>query len=77
LVQVSDYTLGTMDMPNRCAIGDGDVPVEALLALLLDAGYAGPIELEFLGPRIEEEGYRGPIRRSLERLGDMLGRLGA
>jgi len=49
LVQICDYKLGTFDMPNRCAIGDGDIPVERLLGLLLDAGYEGPFDLEILG----------------------------
>ena len=56
LVQISDYRLGTFDMPNRCAIGDGDVPVERLMATVLEAGYQGPFDLEILGPRIEDEG---------------------
>ena len=77
LVQISDYKLGTVDMPNRCAIGDGDIPVERLLAITLDAGYEGPFDLEILGPRIEEEGYRGPIVRSVERASAILERLGA
>jgi|SRR5436190_603448 len=76
LVQIDDYKLGTFDMPNRCAVGDGDVPVERLMGLLLDAGYDGPFDLEILGPRIEAEGYRAPIARSLERAGEMLERLG-
>ena len=31
LVQIDDYKLGTFDIPNRCAIGDGDIPVERLM----------------------------------------------
>ncbi len=77
LVQIGDYKRGTFDIPNRCAIGDGDIPVERLLGMLLDAGYRGPFDLEILGPRIEEEGYRAPILRSVERAGEMLERLGA
>lgn len=77
LVQIDDYKLGTYDMPNRYAIGDGDIPVERLLGMVLGAGYQGPFELEILGPRIEEEGYRAPIIRSLERATEMLDRLGA
>jgi len=76
LVQIDDYKLGTFDMPNRCAVGDGDIPVERLMGLLLDAGYEGPFDLEILGPMIEAEGYRAPIERSLERAGEMLERLG-
>lgn len=77
LVQIGDYQLGTFDIPNRCAIGDGDVPVERLLAMVLDAGYEGPFDLEILGRRIEEDGYRASILRSVERTGQMLERLGA
>ena len=44
-------------MPNRCAVGDGDIPVERLMGMVLDAGYEGAFDLEILGPRIEEEGY--------------------
>jgi sugar phosphate isomerase/epimerase len=77
LVQIGDYKLGTYDIPNRCAVGDGDIPVERLLAMMLAAGYEGPFDLEILGPRIEEEGYRAPILRSVERAGDILERLGA
>jgi sugar phosphate isomerase/epimerase len=76
LVQICDYKLGTFDMPNRCVIGDGDIPVERLMRLVLDAGYDGPFDLEILGPRIEEEGYRASIARSLQRAHEMLGRLG-
>jgi sugar phosphate isomerase/epimerase len=77
LFQVGDYKLGTFDMPNRSAIGDGDIPVERLVDLALSAGYQGAFDLEILGPRIEEEGYRAPIARSLEAASDMLWRLGA
>ena len=77
LVQICDYKLGTFTMPNRCAIGDGDIPVERLVGMMLDAGYAGPFDLEILGPRIEEEGYRGPIARSVQRASEMLERFGA
>jgi sugar phosphate isomerase/epimerase len=77
LVQISDFALGTLDTPNRAAIGDGDVPVERVLGGLLDAGYAGALDLEILGPRIEKEGYASAIRRSLERAGEILARLGA
>jgi sugar phosphate isomerase/epimerase len=77
LVQICDYKIGTFDTPNRGAVGDGDIPVERLLRMLLDAGYEGVFELEILGPRIEEEGYRTPIARSVERASEILARLGA
>ncbi len=77
LVQIGDYKLGTFNIPNRCAIGDGDIPVERLMGMVLDAGYEGAFDLEILGPVIEEEGYRAPIARSLERATEMLDRFDA
>jgi sugar phosphate isomerase/epimerase len=77
LVQIGDYKLGTYDIPNRCAIGDGDIPVERLLGMVLDAGYEGHFDLEILGPTIDAEGYRAPIARSVERATKILDRLGA
>lgn len=77
LVQVCDYKLGTFDMPNRSVVGDGDLPIERLLSSILEVGYRGQFEIEILGPRIEEEGYRSSIARSVERTSDLLERLGA
>lgn len=77
LVQMSDFQIGTRTSPNRSAIGDGDVPLEKLLGLILDAGYEGMFDLELIGPKIEAEGYLPATRRSLERVSKMLDRLGA
>jgi sugar phosphate isomerase/epimerase len=77
LVQISDYELGTHDTPNRSVVGDGDIPLERLIAILLDAGYEGMFDLELLGPKIEAEGYLSATRRSLERATEILDRLGA
>jgi len=76
LVQISDYEIGTLDTPNRSVIGDGDVPLERLVAMVLDAGYDGLFDLEIIGPRIAAEGYLSATRRSLERMTEMLDRLG-
>ena len=77
LVQICDYKIGTLDTPNRVAIGEGDIPIERMIAMMLDAGYEGVFELEILGPKIEAEGYRAPIQRSVERASEILHRLGA
>jgi sugar phosphate isomerase/epimerase len=77
LVQIADHKIGTRDTPNRSVIGDGDIPLERLIAMLLDAGYEGMFDLELIGPRIEAEGYLSATRRSLERASEMLDRLGA
>lgn len=75
LVQISDFVLGTLDTPNRAVVGDGDVPLERLLGMLIEAGYGGAFDLEILGPRIEEEGYASAIRRSADRASAILDRL--
>jgi sugar phosphate isomerase/epimerase len=77
LVQIADMELGTRVWPSRCVIGDGAIPLERILAMLLDAGYEGMFDLEQLGPKIEDEGYLPATRRSLERLSEMLARVGA
>lgn len=56
LVQVADFVLGTCATPDRAVPGDGDVPIARQLRWLADAGYAGTVELELLGPRITAEG---------------------
>ena len=77
LVQVSDYAVGTTTTPDRLVPGDGDIPLDRILGHVLEAGYEGAFELELVGPRIEAEGYASAITRSVERLGALLGRLGA
>ena len=44
--------------------------------MALDAGYDGLFDLEIIGPRIEAEGYLPATRRSLERMSEMLDRIG-
>jgi sugar phosphate isomerase/epimerase len=77
LVQVCDYLLGTFDTPNRVVPGDGDIPLARLLTTLLEAGYRGAFDLEVLGPRIEDEGYPSAVRRSVERMNEILVEVGA
>lgn len=62
-VQVSDFVIGSLCTPDRAVPGDGDIPLGAIVAALLAAGYGGPFELEMVGPRIEAEGYEPAIRR--------------
>jgi sugar phosphate isomerase/epimerase len=77
VVQISDYVIGTPRTGDRVVPGDGDIPLERLIAMVLDAGYQGAFDLEVMGPRIEAEGYRSVLRRSVEAVSEMLDRLGA
>lgn len=77
LVQISDFVLGTLDTPNRVVLGDGNVPLERLVGMLIEAGYAGSFDLEIMGPRIEDEGYVSSIQRSTDYASAILDRLRA
>jgi sugar phosphate isomerase/epimerase len=77
LVQVSDFVIGTTETGNRAVPGDGDIPLQRLVGMVLDAGYTGAFDLEILGPRIEEEGYRPAVARSVAWLSELLRRVGA
>ena len=77
LVQIGDFQIGTTSSPNRSVIGDGDIPLERLMAMILDAGYTGMFDLELIGPKIEAEGWFSATRRSLEAASEILGRIGA
>jgi sugar phosphate isomerase/epimerase len=76
LVQIGDFQIGTTSSPNRSVIGDGDIPLERLMAMILDAGYTGMFDLELLGPKIEDEGWFSATRRSLEAASEILARIG-
>jgi sugar phosphate isomerase/epimerase len=73
-VQVSDYAVGTLSTPNRLVPGDGDIPLARIIGHVLDAGYEGVFDLELVGPRIEDEGYRSAISRSCDYLSQLLAR---
>lgn len=76
LVQVSDYVVGSFDTPNRAVPGDGVVPIERMLGVVVNAGYGGAVDIEVIGPRIETEGYAAAITRSAAYVSDILDRLG-
>jgi sugar phosphate isomerase/epimerase len=77
LTQISDYVIGTTRTGDRAVPGDGDVPLERLVAMVLDAGFEGAFDLEVMGPRVEEEGYPSAVRRSVDQATALLTRLGA
>jgi sugar phosphate isomerase/epimerase len=72
LVQVSDAVPGTAQRFDRAVPGDGDLPLDWWISALLQVGYEGVFELEFLGPRIEQEGYGQAIARGVAHLSRLL-----
>ena len=77
LVQLSDYIIGTLATPDRAVPGDGDIPFDRIVGLLLAAGYPGAFDLELIGPRIEAEGYETAVPRAVQAVELLLARLGA
>ena len=74
-VQFADAIFGTRDEPppgGRAVPGDGDLSIPRFLEAALDGGYAGPFELEMVGPKIETEGHEPALRRAVERSTEML-----
>lgn len=76
LVQVSDYVLGDRSLPNRAVPGDGTIPLERIIAMLLEQGYGGAFDIELVGPRIDAEGHFAATRRAADRLSEILVKLG-
>jgi len=77
MVQLSDFVIGTSQTGDRAVPGDGDIPLEYLVEMVLEAGFEGAFDLELMGPRIEDEGYGSVIRRAVDRSSELLERLGA
>ena len=78
LVQISDWVMTDSAVPpNRAVLGDGDIPLERIMAWFLEAGYRGAFDIELVGPRIDKEGYQSAVTRSVRWLTDALNRLGA
>ena len=67
-VQVSDYVLGDRGLPCRAVPGDGAVPLDLIVRVLLESGYQGPFDLEVIGPRLVAEGCEAGLRRGMIRL---------
>lgn len=76
-VQLSDLQRGARSLPCRAVPGDGDVPLREIVTWLLDAGYAGPFDLELSGPAIDALGHREAARQSVAWLSALLSELGA
>jgi sugar phosphate isomerase/epimerase len=75
MVQFADAVFGSPGTPppgGRAVPGDGDLPIVKFIQAALEAGYAGPFELEMVGPLIESEGHGPALRRGVERASHIL-----
>lgn len=64
LVQVSDYVFGDRSLPCRAVPGDGVVPLNRLIPLILHTGFSGYFDIEVIGPRLQAEGIETGLRRA-------------
>jgi sugar phosphate isomerase/epimerase len=71
VVQVSDFTVGTLRASERVMIGDGDIPLRRLVRALAAAGYDGWYDIELLGPAIEAAGYEAVVPQALARFREL------
>jgi len=82
LVQLTDVSIGTVRSPDdppsggRVPFGEGDLPIARILHDIKDTGYAGPLELELIGPLGDREGYAPVIRRGVAAAEAMLSEAG-
>lgn len=72
LVQVGDYVYGDRGLPCRAIPGDGAVPWDRLVPLIVQSGFSGWFDLEIIGPRLQAEGQEAGLARAAARLGAWL-----
>ncbi|GAA4482093.1 hypothetical protein GCM10023094_31330 [Rhodococcus olei] len=63
IVQIGDHRTSATSVPNRWVPGDGQIPLERLVREVRELGYTGLIDLELLGPAIDEEGPERALGR--------------
>ena len=64
VVQVSDYVYGDRGLPCRAVPGDGAVPWQDLIPLIVAAGFSGWFDLEIIGMRLQAEGVEAGLTRA-------------
>ncbi|WP_298690517.1 TIM barrel protein [uncultured Sphingomonas sp.] len=69
LVQVSDHVAGDRALPCRAVPGDGMIPLDRLVPLIVHAGFYGFWDIEVIGPRLAADGYGKGLARAADRLG--------
>lgn len=76
LAQISDYVLGDRGLPCRAVPGDGAVPYERLIPLMVSVGFRGWYDLEIIGPRLQAEGQETGLKRAAAHIGRLLEQAG-
>lgn len=66
LVQLGDSKAPPRDEPNRCRLGEGQLPLEKWVRRINDQGYQGYYDVELIGVDVENQPYEGLIEHSLD-----------
>ncbi len=66
IVQIGDRHVDATSVPNRRVPGEGSIPLDRMVSEVGALGYTGLIDLELLGPAIDEEGAESAMGRGLE-----------
>lgn len=66
IVQIGDHRVEATSVPNRWVPGDGHIPLARMVREVRDLGYGGLVDLELLGPAIDDEGPEQALARGLE-----------
>lgn len=64
VVQVADRVGPPVAGMDRLPVGHGSLPLESLLADLVELGYEGPVEFDPVGESVELLGYAGVVHES-------------
>lgn len=67
LVQLGDSQRTPMGEQNRCLLGDGNVPLAALVQTIEQYGFEGYYEVELLGEDVEHVDYNEILSQSLRK----------
>jgi sugar phosphate isomerase/epimerase len=77
LVQLGDARQPPHGEPNRCQLGDGQIPLRQIVESIVAAGYDGFFEVELIGEEIEAADYQNVLSRSLRTFQEWTGDTGA
>jgi sugar phosphate isomerase/epimerase len=73
IVQLGDARQPPAGEQNRCRLGEGNIPIKAILDLLIDAGYRGFVDVELLGEQVETIDYQELLRHAKDAYQQLLG----
>jgi len=73
LVQLGDAKRPPSGEQNRCRLGTGTLPLQAIVASLLAGGYAGDVDIELMGEDLEAPDYAELLEHSRRVAGEWLG----